>query len=340
MPILRSRLRAAMPAILLAALAASTAASTVATARAADSPSDTEAYPSRPLTIVVPSVAGNVNDAVARLIGQELTRAWGQPVIVDNKPGAGTTTGTKHVARAARDGYTALLTFTAHVQNPSLYPRIGYDPIADFTPVSEVAISSTILAVSPDFPVRTLPELVALVKANPGKYPYGSYGAGTTGHILGELLKREAGLQMEHVAYKGGAPLATDLAAGHVKIGFIAVGTAMPLLQGGKLIPVAMAGAERSALLPRVPTFREAGYKGFEPDAWMGLLFPAGVPKARVEALSREVARIVRMPEIAKKMQDLNLVPVGNTPEAFAAVLKSDRDKWSRVIRDVGITLE
>lgn len=335
MPFRCTGLRTALAAMLLAAMPAVLPAAAVA---AGSTPA--EPYPSRPLTIVVPSVAGNVNDAVARLIGQELTRSWGQPVIVDNKPGAGTTTGTKYVARAARDGYTALLTFTAHVQNPSLYRGIGYDPIADFTPVSEVAVSSTILAVSPDFPARTLPEVVALLKANLGKYPYGSYGAGTTGHILGELLKREAGVQMEHVAYKGGAPLATDLAAGHVKLGFIAVGTAMPLLQGGKLVPVAIAGAERSALLPRVPTFREAGYQGFEPEAWMGLLFPAGVPRARVDALSREVARIVRLPEIARKMQDLNLVPVGSTPEAFATVMKNDRDKWSRIIRDVGITLE
>ncbi|MBB2916752.1 tripartite tricarboxylate transporter substrate binding protein [Cupriavidus alkaliphilus] len=335
MPYRSAWLRTAMAAILLATVPA-----VMPAAAAAADPAPAEPYPSRPLTIVVPSVAGNVNDAVARLIGQELTKSWGQPVIVDNKPGAGTTTGTKHVARSAKDGYTVLLTFTAHVQNPSLYRGIGYDPIADFTPVSEVAISSTMLAVSPDFPARTLPEVVALLKANPGKYPYGSYGAGTTGHILGELLRREAGLQMEHVAYKGGAPLATDLAAGHVKLGFIAVGTAMPLLQGGKLVPVALAGAERSALLPRVPTFREAGYQGFEPDAWMGLLFPAGVPRARVDALSREVARIVRLPEVARKMQDLNLVPVGSTPEAFATVMKNDRDKWSRIIRDVGITLE
>ncbi|AQV94340.1 ABC transporter substrate-binding protein [Cupriavidus necator] len=326
-----ARLRAAVAAMLLAAIPAAVSAAESASA---------EPYPSRPLTIVVPSVAGNVNDAVARLIGQELTKTWGQPVIVDNKPGAGATTGTKYVARAAKDGYTALLTFTAHVQNPTLYPRIGYDPITDFAAVSEVANSSSILAVSPDFPARSLPALVALVKANPGKYPYGSYGAGTTGHIMGELFKREAGLEMDHVAYKGGAPLATDLAAGHVKIGFIAVGTAMPLLKGGKLIPLAITGRERSALLPGVPTFGEAGYKGFEPETWMGLLFPAGVPKARVDALSREVARIVRLPEIAKKMQDLNLVPVGGTPEAFAAVMKNDRDKWSRIISDVGITLE
>ncbi|CAN7757635.1 tripartite tricarboxylate transporter substrate binding protein [Pseudorhodoferax sp. LjRoot39] len=302
--------------------------------------SDNAPYPSKPLTIVVPSVAGNVNDAVARLLGQELTKAWGQPVIVDNKPGAGTTTGTRFVAQAPKDGYTALLTFTAHVQNPPLFPNIGYDPVKDFTAVSEVAASSTILAVSPDFPARTLPELVKLVQANPGKYPYGSYGMGTTGHILGELFKREAALDMVHVPYKGGAPLATDLAAGHVKIGLIAVGTAKPLLQSGKLIPVAMAGAQRSALLPEVPTFLESGYKGFEPDAWMGLLMPAGVPAERAAALSKEVARIVRLPEIDKRMRELNLVPIGNTPQEFDAVLRGDLDKWSRFVRELNIKIE
>ena len=299
-----------------------------------------DTYPSRPLTIVVPSVAGNVNDAVARLIGQELTKTWGQPVIVENIPGAGTTTGTRQVAKAQKDGHTVLLTFTAHVQNPALLPNPGYDAIADFTPVSLVAKSSTILAVSPDFPTRDLRELVKLVKASPGKYPYGSYGMGTTGHILGELLKRQGGLDMTHIPYKGGAPLATDLAAGHVKIGLIAVGTAMPMLQSGRLIPVAIAGGTRSPLLPAVPTFAEMGYAGFEPDAWMGLLFPAGVPKARAEVLSREVARIVRLPEVAAKMRNLNLEPVGNTPDEYGAILKSDYEKWSQVIRQLGVKYE
>lgn len=302
--------------------------------------SDTERYPSKPITIVVPAVAGNVNDAVARLIGQELTKSWGQAVVIDNKPGAGATTGTKFVAQAPKDGYTALLTFTAHVQNPSLFPNIGYDPIKDFVGVSELATSATILAVSPDLPVRTLPELVALVKGSPDKYPYGSYGTGTTGHILGELLKREAGLQMEHVPYKGGGPLATDLAAGHVKLGLIAVGTARPLLQSGRLVPVAITGAKRSDLLPNVPTFLELGYKGFEPDAWMGLLMPAGTPPARVAALSKEIARIMRLPEIDKRMRELNLVPIGNTPQEFDAVLKSDLDKWARFVRELGIKIE
>lgn len=299
-----------------------------------------EPYPSKPITIVVPSATGNVNDATARIIGQELSKTWNQPVIVENKPGAGTTVGTRFVAKAPKDGHTVLLTFTAHVQNPSLFPNIGYEPVRDFAGVSKVAISSTLLVVSPDFATRTLPEIVALVKANPGKFPYGTYGAGTTGHILGELLKREAGLQMEPVFYKGGAPLATDLVGGQVKIGLIAGGTAMPLLRSGKLVPVALAGHSRSRLLPNVPTFGELGYKGFEPDAWMGLMTPAGTPKDRVEALSREVARIVRMPEVAQKMQDLYLEPVGSTADEFDAVLRDDFDKWSRIIKQLAIKID
>lgn len=297
-----------------------------------------QTYPSRPITIVVPSAAGNVNDAVARLIGEELKKTWGQSVVVDNKPGAGTTIGTRYVARSEKDGYTALLTFTAHVQNPSLYRDIGYDPIKDFVPVSQVAMSSTILAVTPGFEAQTLPDLVKLIKNNPGKYAYGSYGVGTTGHILGELLKKEAALQMDHVAYKGGAPLATDLVAGHVKFGLIAVGTAMPLLKAGKLIPIAMAGNKRSDLLPDVPTFAEQGYQGFEPDAWMGLLFPAGVPQDRVEKLSKEIARIVHEPEMVRRFHEMNLVPIGSSTQVFQKVLEDDRTKWARIIQDVGIS--
>lgn len=299
-----------------------------------------EVYPSRPITIVVPSPAGNVNDAVARLIGQELTKVWNQPVVIENKAGAGTTTGTNYVARGPKDGYTVLLTFTAHVQNPSLYSSLGYDPIKDFEPVSEVASSSVIMAVSPDYPYKTLPEIVRQIKNSHSPVPYGSYGNGTTGHLMGELFVREADLKMDHVAYKGGAPLATDLAAGHVKIGFIAVGTAMPLLSAKKIIPVAIAGEKRSDLMPDVPTFLELGYKGFEPEAWMGLLFPAGVPKERVAALSKEVARIVRIPEIDKRMRELNLVPIGNTPEQFAKVIQDDYEKWAAIIRQAGIKLD
>jgi len=294
-------------------------------------------YPSRPITIVVPSAAGNVNDAVARLVGAELTEKWGQPVIVLNKPGAGTEIGTRYVANADNDGYTALLTYTAHVQNPSLYKNLSYDPIADFAPITQVAYSSTILAAYPGFEAKTFSDLVALVRAHPGQYFYGSYGAGTTGHILGELLKKEAGLQMDHVAYKGGAPLATDMIAGHVKFGFIAVGTAMPYIKAGQITPLAITGSSRSPLLPDVPTFLESGYRGFEPDAWMGLLFPAGVPAQRVDKMSRAVAEIVARPDMKKRFGELNLVAIGNTPAQFAAVLSSDLAKWKTVIEQVGM---
>lgn len=297
-------------------------------------------FPNHPITIVVPSSAGNVNDAVARLIGRELQAAWGQPVVVENRPGAGTLTGTKYVAGAPKDGHTLLLTFTAHVQNPSLFRSTGYDPIKDFAAVSEVALSAVILAAAPDAEAKTVPDIVALVKAHPGELAYGSYGVGTTGHILGELFKREAGLQMAHVAYKGGAPLANDLAAGHVKYGWIAVGTAIPLIKAGKLQPVAFAGAQRSALMPDVPTMSELGYRGFEPDAWMGLLAPAGTPVNRIDALSAQVARIVKMPEMTKRMHDMNLVPVGSTPAQFQSRLEEDLRTWSRAIHELGITLE
>ena len=299
-----------------------------------------DGFPSKAITIVVPSTAGNVNDAVARILGQELQAAWGQPVIVDNRPGAGAVTGTKLVLGAPKDGHTLLLTFTAHVQNPSLIKNTGYDPVKDFAAVSEVALSSVMLVAYPQFEAKTVADIVKLAKAKPGEMAYGSYGTGTTGHILGEQFKREAGLNLVHVAYKGGAPLANDLAAGHVKFGWISVGTAMALVKAGKLRPVAFAGAKRSDLLPDVPTMLELGYKGFEPDAWMGLLAPAGVPKARIDAIAGQIARIVKKPEVAQRMRELNLVPVGSTAPEFQAKLASDLAYWSRAIRDLNITAD
>ena len=299
-----------------------------------------DGFPSKPITIVVPSTAGNVNDAVARMIGLELQQAWGQPVIIENRPGAGTVTGTKLVQAAPKDGHTLLLTFTAHVQNPSLIKNTGYDPVKDFAAVSEVALSSVLLAVNPQFEARTVAEIVKLAKAKPGELSYGSYGTGTTGHILGEQFKRAAGVDLIHVAYKGGAPLVNDLAAGHVKVGWVPVGTAMALIKAGKLRPVAFAGDKRSELMPDVPTLAEAGYKGFEPDAWMGMLAPAGTPKARVDALGTQIARIIKKPEVAQRMRELNLVPVGSSSAEFQAKLASDLTYWTRLIRELNITAE
>jgi tripartite-type tricarboxylate transporter receptor subunit TctC len=311
-----------------------------ARAQSAEQPGKAAGFPSKPITIVVPSTAGNVNDAVARLIGQELQTAWGQPVIVENRPGAGTITGTRFVVGAPKDGHTLLLTFTSHVQNPSLYKNIGYDPIKDFSAVSEVALSSVMLAAWPAFEAKSVADIVALVKAKPSELAYGSYGVGTTGHILGELFKREANLNLMHVAYKGGAPLVNDLAAGHIKFGWVPVGTAMALVKAGKLRPIAFAGAQRSALMPDVPTMQELGYKGFEPDAWMGLLAPAGTPQDRVDALAFQVNRIVRQPEMLPRLNAMNLVPVGGTAAQFQAKLSSDLRTWTQMIQELGITAE
>jgi len=297
-------------------------------------------YPSRPITLVVPSTAGGVTDTVARLVAQQLTLSWGQPVVVENKPGASAMIGTAQVARAPKDGYTALFTFTAHVQNPSLYPDLQYDALRDFAPVVEVALSSTMLAVTPDFPADNLTDFVKLIKSKPGAYTYGSYGVATTGHIYGELLRKEAGLDMEFVAYKGGTPLATDLLAGHIKIAMIDVGTAMPHLKAGTMKPLAIIGDKRSTLLPDVPTFMESGYRGFEPYAWMGMLFPAGVPEARVQAMSKEVNQIIAQPDIRQKLVDLNLEPVGGTPQAYAQVMQDDARKWGAAIKSLGIKIQ
>ena len=318
----------------MALLAAAIAFGICGAARAQD------VYPAKAITIVIPSAAGTGQDAVARLIGQELTKAWNQPVIVDNKPGAGTTIGTRFVAQAPKDGHTALLTFTAHVQNASFFPQRGYDPVKDFSGVSKVAVSTTLLVISPDFPGRTVKEVVAHIKANPGKIFYGTYGAGTTGHIYGELFKREAGLDMQPVHYKGGAPLANDLVGGQVKIGLIAAGSALPLLRSGRLIPVAVAGSQRSKLLPNVPTLGESGYKGFDLDAWMALLVPAGTPRDRVNALSGEVGRILKMPQIAQKIQELAFDTAGGTPEEMDRLLAEDIAKWLRLITQFDIKPE
>ncbi|MBQ0130836.1 MAG: tripartite tricarboxylate transporter substrate binding protein [Comamonas sp.] len=328
-------LRTLLPTAVAAVLALS--APCVQAQSAVDKP---EGYPSKPVTIIVPSSAGNVNDAVARILGQELQAAWGQPVVVENRPGAGTVTGTRYVKDASKDGHTLLLTFTAHVQNPSLIKNTGYDPVNDFTAVSEVALSSVVLVANPQFEAQTVADIVKLVKSKPGELAYGSYGMGPTGHILGEQFKHEAGLNLMHIAYKGGAPLATDLAAGHIGFGWIAVGTAMPLLKAGKLRPVAFAGAKRSALMPDVPTMGELGYKGFEPDAWMGLLAPSGVPADRVAALSAQIARIVHKPEVAQRMREMNLVPVGSSAADFQKKLASDLAYWSKAIHTLQIKVD
>jgi tripartite-type tricarboxylate transporter receptor subunit TctC len=297
-------------------------------------------YPTRPVTFVVPFPAGGITDSVARLIAKELSESWKQPVLVDNRAGASGSIGTEAVARAPRDGYTALFTITSHIQLPALQPRLRYDALKDFDPVSQVALSSSILAVSPSFPVNSAKELIVKLKAEPEKHAYGSYGVGTTSNIYGELFKKEAGVSLPHVPYKGAAPLVNDLLGGVLNIAFVDTGTAMPHLKAGKIKPLAIIGTHRSSQFPSLPTFDELGLKGFEPCAWMGILMPAGTPVEVVRKMSAEVARIVKDPAMHRRLTESNLEPVASSPAEFSATLRRDSQTWKQVIELGGVKLE
>lgn len=310
------------------------AAAMPAPARAADP------YPTQTVTMVVPFPPGAITDNIARLLSTELASVWKQPVVVENRPGASGMIGAGQVARAPKDGHTALFTITTHVQMPALQPKMPYDALRDFVPVSQVALSRSILAVGPGFPADTMKDFVAKLKEAPGRHSYGHYGNGTTGHIYGELFKRQAGVDLIPVPYKGGAPLVADLLAGHINIAVVDAGTSTPYLKAGRYKAMAIIGTKRSAALPNVPTFQELGLKGFEPYAWMGILMPAGTPKDRVDRMSSELAKIIARPEISRKLQDLNLEPVGSTSDEFAETLRRDSATWKEVIELGGVKLD
>jgi tripartite-type tricarboxylate transporter receptor subunit TctC len=299
-----------------------------------------QTYPAQPITLVVPSAPGGIVDTTARLVAGEMSANWKVPVLVDNKPGANSIVGTTFVSRAPKDGYTVLFTYTAHVQTVSLNTALPYDPLKDFSPLAQIGMSNNILAVLPGFPANTLAEFVDLVRRSPGKYSYGTFGNASSAHINGETLKREAKLDMTHVPYKGGAPLVADLLAGHVPVAMSDVGTAMPHLRAGKIKPLAINGVRRSSLLPDVPTFAEAGYKGFEPIGWIGVLFPAGVPAERASAMSVELMRIVKLPQIQQRLRELNIDPTGIGSQEFGKVLAEDMKTWGRLVGELNIRQE
>lgn len=310
---------------------------TFATGAAAQGAAPTD-FPKRPVRIVVPFPAGGATDLTARLLAGKLSEAWGQPVVVENKAGASGMIGTEMVARAPADGHTILVGITTHIQNPSLYAKVPFDPYKDFEPVSQVCLSYLTLVVHPDFPARDLKEFIAYTKANPGAYSFGSFGIASSSHIVGERFGRMAGLQVTHIPYKGSAPMNADLIAGQIKVGWPDVSTATPYIAAGKLRPLAVSGPKRAPMLPNVPTLAESGFAGFEPLGWVGVFLPAGTPKPIVEAVAREVIRATNHPEVRAKLLEQTLVPVGSTPEAFAKTLREDGALWARMIRDAGIT--
>ncbi|MFN5510227.1 MAG: Bug family tripartite tricarboxylate transporter substrate binding protein [Burkholderiales bacterium] len=316
---------------------AATATSGLAAATLAQAQTPASAYPGRPVKLVVPFPAGGATDLTARLLAGKLAEAWGQPVLVENRPGASGMIGGEQVARATPDGLTLLVTITTHIQNPALFAKIPYDALKDFEPISQICLSYLVLAVKPEFPARDVREFSALVKANPGKYTFGSFGTGSSSHIVGERFARNQGLDMAHVPYKGAAPLVTDLIGGQVSSSWIDVSTATQHLAAGRLKPLVVTGGKRAPMLPNVPTMGESGFSGYEPLGWVGMFAPAGTPKALIEKISRDVMRVVKMPDVAARLNEQTLVPVGDSPESFANTLRTDMALWGKIVAEAGI---
>jgi tripartite-type tricarboxylate transporter receptor subunit TctC len=301
-------------------------------------PALAQAWPSKPIRWIVPFPPGGGNDTVARAVGQRLAEAVGQPVNIDNRPGAGGTIGADLAARAPADGYTLFLAGVAsHGINPALGGKLPYDPVRDFTPVSLLATAPLLLVVHPSLPVKSVKDLVVLARARPGTLNYASNGRGSSSHMATELFASLAQVKMEHVPYKGFAPALQDLLAGRVELMFSSVVAILPHVSTGKLRPVATSGAVRSPVVPNLPTVAESGLAGYETASWYGVVAPSGTPAAVVERLASELGRIVRLPAMREQLLTDGAVPVGSTPQAFAAHIKAELARWAKLVREAKI---
>jgi tripartite-type tricarboxylate transporter receptor subunit TctC len=295
-----------------------------------------QSYPSKPIRIVVGFTPGGGVDINARLLAPKLAEDFGQQVIVENRPGAGTNIANELVARAAPDGYTLLINTAAVAINMSLYKKVGYDALRDFAPLSLFSMSPNILVVHVSVPVKNVKELVALAKSRPGELNFSSAGAGTTQHLAGELFNLRAGTKMVHVPYRGSAPSLTALISGEVELTYANIPAISAHVKAGRLRPLANLGPKRSDQLPEVPTIREAGIKGVEVVVWYGVLAPAATPRDIVVKLADAIARAARSPDTRQRLQDLGAEPVGNTPEEFGKLLREEVARWAEVVRVSG----
>ena len=300
-----------------------------------------QSWPNRPVRFLVPFAAGaGINDIMARLVGQHLGAGLGQPVVIENRPGAGGIAGTDAAAKAAPDGYTFLMTNVSLVTSAYLYPKLPYDPQKDFVPVTLVATSPLMLVVNPSVAAQSVQEFVALAKANPGKLTFGSGGVGSTPHLSVELFKSAAGFDAVHVPYKGGAPALNDLMGGQLSFMIENMPGTMPFAKQGKLRALAVTSAQRSPLEPALPTMAESGVPGYEVVGWQGLFAVAGTPPEIVARLHAEVAKALRLPEARERLAGLGAEPVGSSPAEFAAFVRAEHARWGRVIREKGIRSE
>ena len=299
-----------------------------------------ENYPTRPVRVVVGFPAGGPTDAIARIVAQKLTDNLGQQFFVENIGGAGGNTAAGQVARVTPDGYTIMAISTGFVVNPSLYAKVPYDPIKDFAPVTLVAASPNIVVVNPQVPAKTLPELVQLIRDNPGKYSFAGPGVGSTPHLGGELFRLAFKLDLVHVPFTGAGPAVQATVGGHTPIAFTALPSSLSAVQAGQLRALGVASAERAAGLPDVPTYAEQGIKDQDADTLTGIVAPAGTPKEIVDLLYREIAKIVAQPDVKERLTVLGFNPVANTPEQYGARIRLEIDKWGKVVRDAKLRIE
>jgi len=308
----------------------------VAGTAAAQSP-----YPSKPIRFVVPFPAGGPLDITARALGQDLAKDWGQPVIVDNRPGAGGNIGADFVAKSAPDGYTILMgAVSTHAINVTLYAKLPYDPVKDFAPITLVTSVPNVLVVHPSLPVKNVKELIALAKARPGELNFASGSTGSAGHLAGELFKSMAGVNMVHIPYKGAAPAVMDLLAGHVSLMFDNLASALPNIKAGRVRALAVTTLKRSPVLPQLPTINESGLRGFDVSTWFGVFAPGGTPPEIVAKLNAGIVRILQTPGMRERLAALGAEPVGDKPEEFSAFVKAEILKYARVIKASGARVD
>lgn len=297
-------------------------------------------YPSKPIRLVVPFPPGGTTDIIARALGQKMSEALKQPVVVDNRPGGGANIGAEVVVKSPADGYTLLMASTIHTINPSLYPVLSYDPVRDFTPITLLAETAQVLAVHPSVPARSLAELIALLKQGGNPLNYSSAGNGSQPHLTTELFKTMTGTSMVHIPYKGGPQAMTDLIAGQVALSFATAPSAVPHAKSGKIRALGVSSARRIPALPDVPTIAEAGLPGFQASGFQGMVGPAGLPAAIVDRLNAIVVQIVREPAMSKYLADQGADPITSTPAEYAAQIRAEVAKWAKVVKDSGAKID
>ncbi len=298
-------------------------------------------WPSKPIRYIVPFAPGGTTDILARVVGEKLAIALGQPLVIENKPGQGGSAGAAELARAAPDGYTiGGGTISSHAINATLYDKLSYDPVLSFAAITLYATQPNVLLVHPSVPATSVRELIALLKANPDKYSFGSAGNGTSQHISGEMFKTSAGVRMQHIPYRGSGQMIPELLGGTLLVAVDNIATALPHMKAGKLRALAVTTAQRSGAAPDVPTMAESGLAGYELSSWQAVFAPAGTPAAIVERLHAEIARILKMPDVSKRLTDLGLDLSGMPPAELAAMVKADVPRLGKVVRDSGAKAE